>query len=310
MERTDYSIAGVSKLTGLSCHTLRVWEKRYGYPQPRRTPTGHRRYPHEQVEALRALAGQVNRGVAIRVAMEKLLGGEFVAEGVQAVSDHGMSVLDPVIVQFVDLLMAGRLHEADALYEQDAAAHQPRDVIARIIEPAMTEIGERWFRKQCEIYQERCASLFLRRKLMVMYDTAQRANASPTRVAVLGAPQGERHKGGILILSVLLELHGWRAINLSVDLPIREFHRAVMGFRAQILCLSFVLSRNISKRFQELDAIRTVPVFVGGRSIVNYQNLARKHGLIPLSGPASLLIPRLEEEYNSWKLARDKITAS
>ena len=29
-----YSIAAVSKLTGISCHTLRVWERRYGFPVP------------------------------------------------------------------------------------------------------------------------------------------------------------------------------------------------------------------------------------------------------------------------------------
>ena len=48
--------------------------------------------------------------------------------------------------------------------------------------------------------------------------------------------------------------------------------------------LSFVLSRNINKRFRELSKIRGVPVFVGGRSIVNHQGLARRHGLIPLIG--------------------------
>lgn len=47
-----YSIAAVSKLTGISCHTLRVWERRYGFPVPERSPSGHRRYDPMQVQLL------------------------------------------------------------------------------------------------------------------------------------------------------------------------------------------------------------------------------------------------------------------
>ncbi len=47
-----YSIAAVSKLTGISCHTLRVWERRYGFPVPERSPSGHRRYDRTQVQLL------------------------------------------------------------------------------------------------------------------------------------------------------------------------------------------------------------------------------------------------------------------
>src|SRR3954454_12646166 len=35
-EDAVYSIAAVSKLTGASCHALRVWERRYGFPVPHR----------------------------------------------------------------------------------------------------------------------------------------------------------------------------------------------------------------------------------------------------------------------------------
>ncbi|MGD0042767.1 MAG: hypothetical protein ABSE84_20575, partial [Isosphaeraceae bacterium] len=64
--------------------------------------------------------------------------------------------------------------------------------------------------------------------------------------------------------------------------------------------LSFILSRNIKKRFQELQAIQTIPVFVGGRSIVNYQSVARTHGLIPLTGPISKSIEQLQAGYDLW----------
>ncbi len=39
----------------VSVPTLLSWERRYGFPQPTRTPGGHRRYTLEQVDQLRAL---------------------------------------------------------------------------------------------------------------------------------------------------------------------------------------------------------------------------------------------------------------
>jgi methanogenic corrinoid protein MtbC1 len=112
--------------------------------------------------------------------------------------------------------------------------------------------------------------------------------------------QGDRHIGGILILNVLLERSGWRIFNLGVDVPVSEFQKAVESLEPDAMGLSFVLSRNINKRFQELAGIRGLPIFVGGRSILNYQNLARRYGLIPTPGPASSALDRWRTLYDEW----------
>src|SRR3954447_14082449 len=71
-DRPAYSIAAVSKLTGVSCHSLRVWERRYGFPVPRRSAARHRRYSAEQVQTLRHLARSVQNGCAIGAAIAAL----------------------------------------------------------------------------------------------------------------------------------------------------------------------------------------------------------------------------------------------
>ena len=49
----DYiAIGELSEMTGIGVHTLRVWEKRYGAPHSQRLPSGHRRYPKEEVPRL------------------------------------------------------------------------------------------------------------------------------------------------------------------------------------------------------------------------------------------------------------------
>ncbi|MGE0106807.1 MAG: MerR family DNA-binding transcriptional regulator, partial [Thiomonas sp.] len=39
------SIAAVERDTGIGKDTLRVWERRYGFPQPHRDASGDRLYP-------------------------------------------------------------------------------------------------------------------------------------------------------------------------------------------------------------------------------------------------------------------------
>lgn len=49
------SIAAVERDTGLSKDTLRVWERRYGFPVPVRDGQGERCYPLDQIERLRVI---------------------------------------------------------------------------------------------------------------------------------------------------------------------------------------------------------------------------------------------------------------
>lgn len=49
------SIAAIERDTGLSKDTLRVWERRYGFPVPMRDSQGERSYPLDQLQRLRAI---------------------------------------------------------------------------------------------------------------------------------------------------------------------------------------------------------------------------------------------------------------
>jgi len=48
------SIGDVVTATGIGEATLRAWERRFGFPEPRREPSGHRRYSAADVERIRA----------------------------------------------------------------------------------------------------------------------------------------------------------------------------------------------------------------------------------------------------------------
>ena len=39
-------------MLGVSPNTLRSWERRHGFPQPHRSPGGHRQYSLNEIESL------------------------------------------------------------------------------------------------------------------------------------------------------------------------------------------------------------------------------------------------------------------
>lgn len=76
MSRIDESenhltIGDVVRATGLGEATLRAWERRYGFPSPRREPSGHRRYAAEDVERLLRVVRERERGISLSAAIER-----------------------------------------------------------------------------------------------------------------------------------------------------------------------------------------------------------------------------------------------
>lgn len=55
-------IGAVARETGIRLATLRVWERRYGFPAPVRDTRGRRLYSRQQVDQLRALKRHVDNG--------------------------------------------------------------------------------------------------------------------------------------------------------------------------------------------------------------------------------------------------------
>lgn len=64
-------IGEVVERTGVAEATLRMWERRYGFPAPERLASGHRRYSEREIELIRAVAAKRAAGLALPVAIEQ-----------------------------------------------------------------------------------------------------------------------------------------------------------------------------------------------------------------------------------------------
>ena len=84
-----YGIGAVAKMTGLTDHTIRVWERRYGAVETQRLPNGHRVYSAADVEKLGILKRLTDQGLSIgQIATSSV---EQLRELVRSVSDLSAS---------------------------------------------------------------------------------------------------------------------------------------------------------------------------------------------------------------------------
>lgn len=72
MSRFDLSIGDLVARTGVAEPTLRMWERRYDFPAPRRTESGHRRYSEEQAEQVERVLTLRRAGLSLPAAIARI----------------------------------------------------------------------------------------------------------------------------------------------------------------------------------------------------------------------------------------------
>lgn len=69
--RATLTIGDLAHRTGVPISTLRSWEKRYGFPEPRRQPGGHRRYIDADVDAVLDVLARRRGGLSLAAAVQR-----------------------------------------------------------------------------------------------------------------------------------------------------------------------------------------------------------------------------------------------
>lgn len=63
------TIRELAEAAGLTTATIRAWEQRYGFPEPHRLPSGHRRYAADVVAVVREVVRRRDAGMRLDVAI-------------------------------------------------------------------------------------------------------------------------------------------------------------------------------------------------------------------------------------------------
>ena len=265
-----YRVGMVSKMTGLSTHTLRMWEKRYAAVLPKRTEAGGRLYTDADVERLRLLHKLVQSGHSIG-GIANLPDGDLrgmtaaaPATSIQTASQH-LPELRGRVMAAVERL---QIQEAEHMLTSAALSTEPCEFLKSVVGPILVEIGDRWERGELRIVHEHACSTLMRGllfSLMRLYPT----NDAQRRV-VVGTPAKEGHELGAMMVAMLAAMHGWSVLYLGPNLPAEEIAYAVNDTKADLLMLSVTnLKQKASQK--EITAVENsipehVRILVGGRA--------------------------------------------
>ncbi len=257
-----YSVGAVCRLTGLSEHALRAWERRYGAVRPLRTPGGTRRYREPDVARLRLLRAATAAGHAIGEVAR--LDDAELARRLELT--QGSAATPPPIAPILAAVEALDADEIARLLGAQLSALGPARFVRFVAAPLLVEIGDRWHAGRLAIAAEHMASSILRNLLGACLRLPSFAAHAPP--VLFTTPSGERHELGTLMAAVTAVDAGGHPVFLGSDLPVSDVVEAVASTGAAAVALG-VCHRDgadLDATLAQLRAAvpRRVELWVGG----------------------------------------------
>ena len=290
------NITAVERDTGLSKDTLRVWERRYGFPAPRRDAAGQRVYTVDDVEKLRVAKRLLDHGYR----PGKILG--YTAERMLQIADAAAPRTDgradalregAAVDALLALIKTHRVEELRRQLGQSLLRLGLGRFIAELVAPLNARVGDDWSRGRLEIFEEHLYTECILGILRNAISGIPRPGLDPPRVMLTTFPR-ESHGLGLLMAEAFFALEGCGCISLGVQTPVPDIVRAALLKKADIVALSFSDAINANQAGEGVAELRallpdTTELWVGGSCPVpdrRLQNGVERLRLLTDIGPA------------------------
>ena len=260
-----------------SCWVLtRVWERRYGFPNPGRDGFGERLYPIDQVDKLRVLRRLMDAGhrpgKLIHLPMHALLllgRQERLPASAAPAQTAAASVTAPDVGEFLTLIRSRQPEVLRRSLAQALLRLGLERFVFDVAAPLARLIGEVWPRDELESFDERLSIESLQTVMRGALASISSPGAPPT--VILTTVPGEPHGLGLLMTESLLSLQGCRCLSLGVQTPLWDAVLAARAHRADVLALSFSSALNAAQLVDSLAELRemlpaTIGIWAGGDS--------------------------------------------
>lgn len=227
-----FTIKDIENLTGIKCHTLRIWEQRYGIPHPKRTATNIRYYDDEDLKLLLNVSLLNRQGhkishltVLSKEELEKL------------VLDYSSKVEDTSIQ--VDAMMQAMFNLDEGAFDRILSSNLMKygleKTMLELFFPFLKRIGVLWQTGQVNPAFEHFMSNLIRQKIIVAIDAQSTTKKENQKKFVLFLPEGEIHELGLLFANYAIRARGFQTIYLGQNLPYTDLDSIVSQFDGEYI---------------------------------------------------------------------------
>lgn len=232
MANNALTIADMARDTGITPDTLRIWERRYGFPLPSRNQQNERTYNQEDLEKLRLIKQLIDSGQRPGK-LAQLQVGELheAANQIQqapSFSDEVVELLACLIADKPDALST----QLDTLLKR----HGLQKFLSEIVAPLNHAVGYSWSTGKIGILDEHRYAEQVRAILTQTLHALPCDQNYPR--ALLTTLPGEQHSLGLLMAACTLRQQGADILMLGVQTPLDEIVRGATKSQCQIVGLS------------------------------------------------------------------------
>lgn len=282
--RPPMNISTVERDTGLGKDTLRVWERRYGFPQPGRDHNGERVYPAEQVERLRLMKRLIDQGHRpgrLSAASDDELA--VLCSSCAASKGDDAEAGESLVRQAIRLVKANDVPALRQALNQAMMRMGLQRFVIDMVAPLNQAVGEAWMNGEFAVFEEHLYTEQMKSLLRQAIGTVPPGAGRP-RILLTTVPD-EPHVLGLLMAEVLLVLDGATCISLGTQTPLFDIQMAALAHRADIVAVSFSAAfpgKQLAPMVSQLRQLlpENVALWVGGAGA---QRAAPPTGVVLLS---------------------------
>jgi hypothetical protein len=260
----------VERETGVAKDTLRIWERRYGFPRPIRSDAGRRGYSESDVTKLRLLKRLIDQGYRPKPlvcqpvdALRALLEASTAKAGGSAPSPSGIPLP-------LDLLKDSDIGELSRWIASASETLDVRTFVLECVRPLYPQVGEAWADGRLSISCEHLITEQLHAILRQAIATANYSRSGPK--ILLTTPPGEKHGLGLLMVQALLSCEGTACVSLGPETPAGDIAKCADLIGADIVGISISGFFGTKAAVRFLQALRSllpahVDLWAGGTGI-------------------------------------------
>jgi DNA-binding transcriptional MerR regulator len=266
-----YSIKDLENFTQIKAHTIRIWEKRYGLLEPKRTNSNIRYYSEDDLKKILNISLLYTSGFKISK-IASLTESEIVQEAksrILVTELDKQSEIDALTLLILDF----KGDQITQSLELELKKQSLDEMYFSLILPLLGKIGQLWQVNSIDIVHEHYFSTIFR-DFLISKTCEIETDPDPLKTAMLFLHDNEEHEFSLLLYQYILKEQGYTCHYFGQKVPIKEIESAFAQIKPQIVVSTFT-SKVSDKSFLKIEKVlkklsKDAQVIVSGSQLANF----------------------------------------